>query len=294
MEKTRRYIYVLPAVIFIGVFFLYGFFQGFLQSFGLYKIVGKSTFTTTYYKEMFQGGEFWSSLLFTSRIALISATLSLIVSIGIIYLIYINLDKKYISEGWFQKILEGPLLVPYLIASYLILILLMQSGILSRALIKLGVIEGYSAFPILTNDSFGIGIIIAYIWKTTPFIIMMSVPVLKRVRDKWNDLAHVFNVGRRRFFIEVALPMMGPSLLMSYFIILAYMFTAFETPYILGVTYPKALAVQAYEIYSRGGLEERPNLMVLNMIISFISLGSGFLVYLLNKYFIGKNKGAWE
>ena len=62
----------------------------------------------------------------------------------------------------------------------------------------------------------------------------------------------------------------------------------------LGVTYPKALAVEAYEMYSRGSLENRPNLMVINMIISFISLFSGFLVYIINKKILGKNKGAWD
>ncbi len=294
MEKIKNYLYIAPTLLFIGGFFLYGFFQGFLQSFGLCKIIGKSSFTLDYYIQTLNSKSFWDSLLFTSKMAIISSTLSLIISIGIIYIIYINMERKFVQEERFQKIIESPLLVPYLIASYLILILFMQSGTISKILVALGIINGYSSFPILTNDKKGIGIMIAYIWKTTPFIVMMSIPVLKRVQNKWMALAHIFNVGKTRFFIEVALPLMGPSLLMSFFIILAYIFTAFEVPYMLGVTYPKALAVEAYEIYSRGSLGDRPALMVINMIISFISLGSGFLVYLINRFFIGKNKGAWE
>ena len=294
MEKIKRYIYIAPAVIFIGVFFLYGFFQGFLQSFGLYRIVGESSFTLDYYMETIKSKSFWDSLLFTSRMAVVSSTVSLLISVGIIYIIYMNMERKFVKEERFQKIVESPLLVPYLIASYLILILFMQSGTISKLMVALGIIEDYSKFPILTNDRRGIGIMIAYIWKTTPFIVMMAIPVLKRVKSKWDSLAHIFNVGKTRFFFEVALPLMGPSLLMSFFIILAYIFTAFEVPYMLGVTYPKALAVGAYEIYSRGSLDDRPSLMVINMIISFISLGSGVLVYIINKVFVGKNKGAWE
>lgn len=294
MEKIKRYIYIAPAVIFIGVFFLYGFFQGFLQSFGLYRIVGESSFTLEYYMETIKSKSFWDSLLFTSRMAVVSSTVSLLISVGIIYIIYMNMERKFVKEERFQKIVESPLLVPYLIASYLILILFMQSGTISRLMVAVGVIEDYSRFPILTNDRKGVGIMIAYIWKTTPFIVMMAIPVLKRIKSKWDALAHIFNVGKTRFFFEVALPLMGPSLLMSFFIILAYIFTAFEVPYMLGVTYPKALAVGAYEIYSRGSLGDRPSLMVINMIISFISLGSGVLVYIINKGFVGKNKGAWE
>ncbi|GLI55130.1 ABC transporter permease [Propionigenium maris DSM 9537] len=294
MEKIKKYLYIAPTLLFIGGFFLYGFFQGFLQSFGLYRIVGESSFTLEYYMETVRSRSFWDSLLFTSKMAVVSSTVSLIISVIIIYIIYLNMERKFVQEERFQKIVESPLLVPYLIASYLILILFMQSGSISKLLVALGVIEGYSSFPILTNDRGGVGIMIAYIWKTTPFIVMMAIPVLKRVKSKWDSLAHIFNVGRTRFFMEVALPLMGPSLLMSFFIVLAYIFTAFEVPYILGVTYPKALAVGAYEIYSRGSLADRPSLMVINMIISFISLGSGVLVYFINKFFVGKNKGAWE
>ena len=294
MEKIKGYLYIVPALLFIGVFFLYGFFQGFMQSFGLYRIVGESFFTLDYYMETVKSKSFWDSLIFTSRMAVVSSTVSLLVSVILIYTIYLNMERKFVQGERFQKVVESPLLVPYLIASYLILILFMQSGVISKVMVSLGVIENYRAFPILTNEKRGVGIIIAYIWKTTPFIIMMAVPVLRRVKAKWDALAHIFNVGKTRFFFEVGLPLMGPSLLMSFFIVLAYIFTAFEVPYILGVTYPKALAVGAYDIYSRGSLADRPNLMVINMIISFISLFSGLLVYFINKFFIGKNKGAWE
>lgn len=294
MEKIKKYIYLAPTVIFIGIFFLYGLVQGFLQSFGLYKIIGQSDFTLDYYSETLKSSTFMDSLLFTSKMAVISSTLALIISIVIIYIIYLNMDAKFVQEERFQRIVESPLLVPYLIASYLILILFMQSGTISRLMVALGLIKDYTVFPILTNDKKGIGIMIAYIWKTTPFIVMMSIPVLKRIKSRWDSLAHIFNVGKTRFFFEVALPLMGPSLLMSFFIILAYIFTAFEVPYMLGVTYPKALAVEAYSMYSRGSLEGRPTLMVINMIISFISLLSGFFVYLINKLIIGKNKGAWD
>lgn len=87
---------------------------------------------------------------------------------------------------------------------------------------------------------------------------------------------------------------MGPSLLMSFFIIIAYMFTAFETPYILGVTYPKALAVMAYDMYSKGNLADRPNLMVINMFISLVSMTGGVLVYCLHRFTVGKNQRAWD
>jgi putative spermidine/putrescine transport system permease protein len=293
LEKIKKYIYLMPVILFIIIFFAYGFIYGLLQSFGLNQIVGKSEFTLRYYKEVLTSESFIDSLVFTSKMAVGASILSLLISIILLFFLYMNLKNRYFKGNYFRKILESPLLVPYLVASYLILILFLQNGLISRFLIASGVIDSYKEFPIMTNDNSGRGIMIAYIWKTCPFIVMMSFPVLQRINKKWDTVSHIFGIGRIRFFFEVALPLMWPSLLISFFIIIAYMFTAFETPYILGVTYPKALAVMAYDIYSKGDLADRSSLMVINMFISFISMIGGIFVYFIYKFAIGKKQRAW-
>ncbi|WP_394698271.1 ABC transporter permease [uncultured Ilyobacter sp.] len=294
MERIKRYIYLMPVILFITLFFIYGFIYGLLQSFGLNKITGESVFTLEYYIKVLKSESFLDSLVFTSKMALCSSFLSLLISIGLLFFLYLNLKSGYFKGGYFKKIIESPLLVPYLVASYLILILLLQNGFISRCLVSTGIIESYREFPIITNDEKGIGIMLTYVWKTCPFVVMMSFPVLQRINKKWDAVAYIFGVGKIRFFFEVVLPLMGPSLLMSFFIIIAYMFTAFETPYILGVTYPKALAVMAYDMYSKGDLADRPNLMVINMFISLVSMTGGVLVYYLHKFTVGKNQRAWD
>ncbi|WP_394697939.1 ABC transporter permease subunit [uncultured Ilyobacter sp.] len=294
MEKIKKYIYLMPAVIFISLFFIYGFVYGLLQSFGLNNIMGESGFTLGYYEKVLKSEKFMDSLSFTAKMALASSSLSLIISIVLLFFLYLNLEGRYLKVGYVRRIIESPLLVPYLVASYLILILFLQSGFISRIMVAAGIIESYMEFPIITNDEKGRGIMLAYIWKTCPFIVMMSFPVLQRINRKWDSVAYIFGVGRVRFFFEVVLPLLAPSLIISFFIIISYMFTAFETPYILGVTYPKALAVMAYDIYSKGNLSERPNLMVINMFISVISITGGAIVYCIYKFVIGKNQRAWD
>lgn len=284
----------MPAILFISLFFLYGFVYGLLQSFGLNKITGRSEFTLMYYRDILSSESFLDSLIFTSKMAVCSSLISLVVSIALLFFLYMNLKSGYFRGSYIKNIIESPLLVPYLVASYLILILFLQNGFISRCLTATGLIENYREFPIMTNDENGVGIMLAYLWKTCPFIVMTSFPVLQRINKKWDAVAHIFGVGKIRFFFEVVLPLMGPSLIMSFFIIMAYMFTAFETPYILGVTYPKALAVMAYDMYSKGNLSSRPNLMVINMFISATSIAGGIFVYWIYKFTMGKNQRAWD
>lgn len=283
-----------PAAVFLMLFFVYGLFYGLMTSLGYNRIIGKSEFTWDFYRKVLSGKEFWVALEFTGKTALISSGAALLLTVTILFLMYINLSGQYFKGKIFQKIIESPLMIPYLAASYLILVLLMQRGLLSSFFLKLGIIKDYKQFPILTNDREGLGIIIAYIWKTTPFMVMTAMPVLVRASRKWENLGKILDMKRITFFLKVILPIIFPTLLMSYFIVLSYLFTSFEVPYILGVTYPKALSVSIYDIYSKGDLGRRGELMVMNILISVISLGIGMLIYLINKKLFARGGSAWD
>lgn len=310
LERTKKLITLLPFLGFMGVFYLYGIFYGVMNSLGFYRIVGESGFTLQYYRKMFWDRGFYDSLIFTGRISLISAFIALFLGVGILFLIYLNLKKLDIDSSLpshrgsikfqrlfsalFQKIIESPLLVPYLIGAYGVLILLMQSGILSRALQSLGVIENFQQFPILTNERGGIGIIITYVWKSTPFMVLMGVPVMKRILNRWEPLGQVYNLSDFKFFMKIILPLIFPTLAISFFIILSYFFVAFETPYLLGVTHPKALAVYIYDLYTRGELEDRGFIMAMNIALSLFTLVIGGVVYKLLRVFSKFDEKGWS
>lgn len=293
MDRCRKYLYVTPFIAFIGIFYLYGLFYGVLNSFGYYRVVGESFFTLEFYKKILENRALYSTLVFTAKISFISATISLIFSVGIIYLIYINMKSERVSPNLFQKLIESPLLVPYLIGAYAVLVVFMQNGLVSLFFQKLGWIESYQQFPILTNDRAGVGIIITYVWKTIPFIVMMTVPVMKRISNRWDPLGKVYNLSSWGFFRRIVLPLIAPTLVISFFIILSYFFIAFETPYLLGVTHPKSLAVYIYDIYSRGSLEERGYVMAMNISISLFTLGVGIIVAGLLKIFAKLDEKGW-
>lgn len=265
-----------------------------MNSLGFYRVIGESKFTMEYYLKIFQDIGFINSLIFTTKIAVIASVISLILSIGVLFILYINMKERYFYPKIVEKLMETPLFVPYLIGGYGILICFMQSGLLSELCIKLGIIKSYKEFPILTNDRAGIGIIITYIWKTIPFIVLTSTPILKRILNKWSSLSKIFKVGDREFFLKIALPIMGPNLIISFFIIFSYFLVSFEAPYILGVTNPKSLAVYIFDQYTRGALEERGVVMAMNIITLILNLFFGGIIYLVTKKLLKNRERGWE
>lgn len=292
MEKIRKIVKILPFLIYISLFFLYGIYYVIMTSFGYNRIIGESSFTLEYYKTLMFSKEFLENLKYTIKINLLTGGISLFLTIALLYLIYINRNSKYF-KNIFKKILEFPVGISYLTGAYALVLLLSRGGILGRNLVKVGIIESIRDFPILINDSYGIGIILGYIWKVVPFMTMMCIPIMADIEKRWRDLGVLYNLNDYNFFKKIVFPMIMPNLALSFFLVLAYLFSAFETPYILGVTYPRTLSVQMYELYREGDVELRGQVMAINVIVTLIALIISFTSYLILKYLTKFKEREW-
>ncbi|MGL5904870.1 MAG: ABC transporter permease [Cetobacterium sp.] len=284
MKKNKRIILLLPFLLYICLFFIYGIYYALLTSIGYNRIFEKSYFTLNYYSEILTSTYFYKSLIYTVKINSISLFISFFLTIIILFLIFYSKKENYFYARIFQKIVEMPVFIPYLVSSYGVLVIFMKRGLLNNFLLNTNLIETINDFPILTNDKLGVGIIITYVWKSLPFMVMMSSPIVFRAEKKWNSLGIIYNLSHLQFFKKIILPLVFPSISISFFIVSAYLFASFETPYILGVSYPKVLSVMVFDMYTKGSLELRGKIMAINILISVISLlFSGVMYFVLKK-----------
>ena len=265
--------FLILTVSFVTIFFLYAFYYSITQSLGLNPIIGEVSFTLKEYQKIFTDPLFSRALIYTLKLSTIIGTLALMFSIIILFALFI-----FIEHPWMQNIfhtLRLPIYIPYIISSYMIFMLLMDNGFLQKSLSPLININ-FSGF---INDSEGKGIILAYLWKVVPFFIMMAFPVLKRVHGHWNELAHLFQMNKISFFSRIILPLSMPSLLISLFIVVSYIFSSFEIPFVLGTINPQMISVYTYNIFTQGDLTERPYLMAMTIILTLISIIFGSIMY---------------
>ncbi|MEF9951033.1 MAG: ABC transporter permease subunit [Clostridium sp.] len=252
-----------------------------MQSLGVYNITSESELSLDAYKSLFISSEFLESLWLSFRVAIISTLISGIIGLFIIKIVFV-LGKSTLS-GIIKKVVEIPLLVPHIASAYLIGLLLMKSGWISSISYNLGLIGSIEEFPSLTNNINSISIIITYIWKEVPFIVLMILPLVNRIESSWLDIGRVYGCNRSRFFKEVIQPLIYPTWISSMLIVFAFTFSDFEVPYLLGVTYPKFLSVYAYDIYINGELDDRNIALAANFILAFVTICLGYIAYRLNK-----------
>ncbi|MCZ8516964.1 sugar ABC transporter permease [Paenibacillus filicis] len=284
----------MPAILIILVLFFGGLIEGLIQSLGYFPAAGQSRFSLFAYEELLRSDEFWSSLLLTLRISVLSTFAAGI--LGLIAAICLFMLGKSVGSDWknfWQRLFGFPLLVPHLTGAYLIVLLFIQSGWISRIAFHLGWIKEIQDFPVWINDPFGSGIILAYAWKEAPFIALMMYPVLLRILGSWYEAARVFGASPGKFVREIVLPLVFPALLSSSFIVFAFTFSAFEIPFLLGVTYPKMLPVLSYELYTGGELSQRPEALAVNVILALIAAGLGLLAYRISSRWLSAQGRGW-
>ncbi|MBP2028404.1 putative spermidine/putrescine transport system permease protein [Acetoanaerobium pronyense] len=283
-EKLKPYLMLMPTMIIIVGVFLSGICVLIAQSFGYFPEIGLTEPTTKYFKEVFSSPSFRCSLMLSLRISLISTLGSVIVGVFISYII-IKSNKLVNAKKLISRV---PVLVPHIIAAIIAYNFLSATGILSRILYNLNIIDDFNKFPILIFDRFGVGTIFAYIWKGAPYVSMVTYAVLKKVDREYMDMTLNLGATTRQYFWHVLLPLIYPTILSSFIILFAFSFSAFEIPFLLGSTVPRALPVLAYHEYSAGDLLRRPYSMVINFIITFICIIMAFFykksIDLINKY----------
>lgn len=280
-RRSKPYLLLLPAVGTIVLLFFGGIFDGFLKSLGYFPAIGETGISMDVYRQLLASGDFWRSFGLTARIAAISSILSGVLGAAIAISLFL---LKQLANGVFlQRVFQLPLTVPHLVAGYVVVLLFMQSGFMSRILASAGGIEEIKEFPVLVNDPFGWGIIFAYAWKEAPFVSLLVYPVLARIHDSWRDVARVYGAGTKEYLRDIVLPAILPAWTVATFIVFVFTFSAFEVPYLLGVTYPSVLPVYAYQLYTSGTLADRPEALAVNIVLAGMTILLGLVIYYFSK-----------
>lgn len=256
-----------PALIVVGLLFGGGLFLGFLQSLGHLGAVGvQPSLTLEHFANVFSDPGFLASLGLTFYVAFTSTLIAAVVSIGMALLMTAFAATRRVVDFIFQI----PLTVPHLVIATAVAFLLAPTGLVSRTLQAVGLVESSHQFPLLINDPWAIGIILTYVWKEVPFITLMILAVLKNLGVELLEVGRTLNAGRWQRFRYIILPTIFPSLGAAGLIVFAFAFGAFEVPYLLGQTYPMTLPVRAYRSYSDVDLMARPEGIATGLIIAAV------------------------
>ncbi len=283
---NNKYILLVPAVTLMVLLFGGGLVVAFIQSVTEPVSVGGAGIVRDCCGESRFGGRFFSSYRYlmhdvgfyrsfalTLGISLVTTVVSVVTGIAMGLVIRGNQRSRWLVRLANQL----PITVPHVIAAIAVFLLFTQSGLLSRLLYAVGIIDSSQQFPALVSDRFGVGIVIAYLWKEIPFITLIALSSLQSIGEDYEIVARTLGARPLTILRRVTLPLISPTVVPATIIVFAFVFGSYEVPVLLGRSYPSMLAVLSYRYYSSPNLELRPVAMALNILITLFVLLVGVI-----------------
>lgn len=229
---SRDLIRVAPALIVTAVLFGGALLRAAGESVEPALGGGPSTWSTTSWQALFGDPEFLAALWFSIRLALVASLASALLALAIATLLR--------SRGrGLRTTFSLPVTVPHLLVAVLAVSWLAPGGIVDRLLggLPIGIVHAGS----------GLGVILVYVYKETPFLVLLLLSVMDRSLRAREEAGAVLGASRAQVLRWVVWPAVRRPLAVGAMIVGAFVLGSFEVPLLLGPNYPPTLATYAYE-----------------------------------------------
>ena len=235
--RLSLFLLILPGAGFIFLFLAAAIAMTFLESLGLYSMVGPSRLTADHWLSLDR--TFVDSFLFSLRVGIGSAFGTLLFA----YPLALFLRRRRFGQRIIGSIVKVPLFVPALVAAFLIVNILAFNGLLNSALMYVGIIGK----PLrMLNDKFGWNVLAIQIWKNLPFQLLIIASVLENIRSDIEDAARNLGANPLRVIWHIVLPLSVPGILIAVILVFILTFGDYAITKVAGPIYPSSLSVLMY------------------------------------------------
>ncbi len=229
---------IVPGAGFIFLFLSAAIAMTFLQSIGLYSLVGDSRLTADHWLALLDKG-FFDSFLFSLKVGVGSAFGTLLFA----YPLALFLRRKRFGSRTIGSIIKIPLFVPALVAAFLILNVLAFNGVLNNLLLGVGLIDRPMR---MLNDTFGWNVLLIQVWKNLPFQLLIIASVLESIQTDIEDAARNLGASPWRVILHIVLPLSAPGILIAVVLVFILTFGDYAITRVAGPVYPSSLSLLMY------------------------------------------------
>lgn len=205
---------------------------------------GAPAITLANWVRLFSDPVLLDGLRFSLWLGIAPTAISLAISLPLSALIQANARAQRLARTLYRI----PLVVPGIIAAFMVLVVFDLGGMASRIATPLGI-----QLPRLVRDSWGIGVIMALCWKTIPFMTLIIAGSMAAINPDIPTAARTLGAGRMTVLLRVQIPLAQAGITAAVLLSFIQSLGTFVVPSLLGPAYPLPLSVHMYnEGFQRG------------------------------------------
>ena len=226
-EKMTGWVMLVPALLVLGLVFVYPIARAFWLSWFTENLGTQlqPVFSgLSNYQRMIGDGRFWQSLWNTSVFTFFSVFIELLLGLGVALI----LNKAFFGRGVVRTIAIIPWALPTAVMGLAwAWIFNDQYGVVNDILLRFGLIDAginWLGTPTLAM----IALIVADVWKTTPFISIILLAGLQSISEDLYEAHRMDGANPWQSFWQITLPLLMPQILIALLFRFAQSFGVFD------------------------------------------------------------------
>lgn len=218
------------------------------------------------WRAVLTGGEALASLGLSAAVATASVAMALGAALPLALALRTRIRAG--TVGW---ALHAPLALPAVVVAFLTFQLLTPSGLVGRWLVAAGVVGGMDGVPVVVNDPFAVGLVLAHAAMAAPWLALLLAELHASERvDALATLARTLGAGRRDVRWRVTVPVLLRGVAPQAALLWVAVLGAYEIPLLLGRQSPQMLSVLTLRWFERFDLADKPRAFVLAVLYALV------------------------
>lgn len=226
---------------------------------------GGTGFTLATWHELVRAGEVWRSVGWTLMTAGLGTALAFAAAVAV--------ARGAGGSLLARQLALVPLALPHVAGALAALLLLGQSGFLSRVAHAAGWIDGPADFPALVYDRAGIGVTLAFAWKEFPFLLLNAIAVLDSRDRTLEETARSLGADAAQTWRRVTWPLLWRGMAPAVVAVFAFLVGQYEMSVLLAPSDPLPLSMLTQERAVDPDLARRGAAHALALVALLLTMG---------------------
>jgi multiple sugar transport system permease protein len=239
-DSQIKFMFLLPAALWVFGFTMFPLFYGLYMSFFNVKIGSPNVFIGLgNYLHFFKDRYAKNSVIITVIFVLSGVVVEMF--LGMLFALLFN--RKMPLRGFLRTLMTMPLFATPIAVGFLFFTIFYEEGGLINGLLHIKV-------PWLSTPYWAlVSIIIVDIWQWTPFCFLIFLAVLQGIPDDYYEAAMLETKSSLRVFRGVTLPLIQPTIILVLLLRVTESFKVFDIPFTLTTGGP-GVATQVLTMYA--------------------------------------------
>lgn len=264
-RRVRHILYILPAILFLSLFFLYPIFDMLRRS------VFDPEFTIEHYVRVFREPVYLHVMWITFKIAAIVTLATIVLGYPLAY--FIHKSSRKIRVGLLLFILL-PFWTSLLVRTYSWMIILQRQGVINCILQKFHIIN--EPLPMMFNL---FGVLVGMIYMLLPYMVLPIYSIMEHINPLLLKSAEGLGARKRQVFWKIFFPLSTPGLFAGVILVFLLSLGFFITPALIGGRKEQMISMI---------IEKQVNELLnwsfasaLSIILLLLTIGAGIGLYLI-------------